>query len=466
MNAMLLSVAARVAGGDLRGADAQFDAVSIDTRTLRAGELFVAIKGERHDGHAFVAEAAARGALAALVSAPQDTPLPQIVVSDTRAALGRLAAAWRAGFHVPVIGVTGSNGKTTVKEMIAAILRERGEVLVTQGNLNNDLGVPLTLFRLRAHYRYAVIEMGANHLGEIAYVAGLAKPTVALITNAGAAHLEGFGSLEGVARGKGEIYEALAADGVAVLNASDAFAAYWRGLIGARRVISFGFAGADVGLVEGSERLEQGAELTAAFSLRIPQGEIPVQLQLLGRHNQINACAAAAAALAVGATLEDIRRGLAAMRPVKGRLQLKRAGARAKVIDDSYNANPDSVRAALQVLVELPGRHVLVMGDMGELGAGAEDLHAALGTEARMLGVSELYTTGALCAAAASAFGPSARHFPTQADLISALRRRVRQSEEALTLLVKGSRRARMEKVVEALTGADAEFDSQHSGEA
>ncbi len=465
MNGMLLSVAARIAGGVVYGADTAFDAVSIDTRTLNAGALYVAINGERYDGHVFAAEAVARGAQALLVSARQDVAVPQIVVKDTRLALGKIAAAWRAMFTLPVIGVTGSNGKTTVKEMIAAILRQRGEVLVTQGNLNNDLGVPLTLFGLRAHHQYAVIEMGANHLGEIAYVAGLAKPTVALITNAGAAHLEGFGSLEGVARGKGEIYEALAADGVAVLNANDAFAAYWRRLIGARRMISFGLAGAEVSLVEGSERLEQGVELTTAFSLRTPQGETPVQLHLLGRHNQINACAAAAAALAVGATLEHIRCGLAAMRAVKGRLQLKRAGARANVIDDSYNANPDSARAALQVLVDLPGRSVFVMGDMGELGADAEDLHAALGAEARMMGVSELYTTGALCAAAASAFGPGARHFSTQADLISALRRRVRQSEETLMLLVKGSRRARMENVVEALVSAEDQFDSRQTGE-
>lgn len=460
-----LSEAAVAAGGVLRGADAEFDSVSIDSRTLRAGDVYVAIKGERHDGHAFIDDAAARGAAAAVVNAPRDIALPQIVVSDTRLALGQLAAAWRARFTVPVVGVTGSNGKTTVKEMLAAILRQRGEVLVTQGNLNNDYGVPLTLFRLRADHRYAVIEMGANHLGEIAYVAGLARPTAALITNAGAAHLEGFGSLDGVARGKGEIYAALAADGVAVLNADDAYADYWRGVIGRRPVISFGYAHAEVTVVDGTERMMDGAHPGLAFTLRTPRGEAPVHLQLLGRHNVINACAAAAAALAVGADMGDIQAGLAAMRPVKGRLQWRRLNQRVSVIDDTYNANPSSVRAALRVLVELPGRHLFVMGDLGELGEGAEELHANLGGVARAAGVAELYTAGVLSGRTAAAFGAGAHHFSTQAELIDALRKRLTKGDEPITLLVKGSRRAQMEKVVEALTGAADQSNARQPGE-
>ena len=462
---MRLSAAAGVAGGVLRGADAEFSSVSIDSRTLQTGDLYVAIKGERHDGHAFITDAAARGAVAAVVNAPQQTSLPQIVVNDTRLALGQLAAAWRARFDLPVVGVTGSNGKTTVKEMLAAILRRRGPVLVTQGNLNNDYGVPLTLFRLRAEHRYAVIEMGANHLGEIAYVANLARPTVALITNAGAAHLEGFGSLEGVVRGKGEIYAALAADGVAVLNADDAYAEYWRGVIGRRPVVSFGYTAGEVTIIEGTERMVDGVQPGMAFTLRTPRFDVPVHLQLLGRHNLLNACAAAAAALAVGAELADIQAGLAAMRPVKGRLQWRRLNQHVSVIDDTYNANPSSVRAALQVLADLPGRHLFVMGDMGELGAGAEELHANLGAGARSAGVAELYTTGVLSARAAAAFGEGAHHFPTQAELIDALRRRLMDNDEPITVLVKGSRRAQMENVVEALTGAADQLHARQPGE-
>jgi len=344
-------------------------------------------------------------------------------------------------------------------------LRRRGPVLVTQGNLNNDYGVPLTLFRLRAEHRYAVIEMGANHLGEIAYVANLARPTVALITNAGAAHLEGFGSLEGVVRGKGEIYAALAADGVAVLNADDAYAEYWRGVIGRRPVVSFGYTAGEVTIIEGTERMVDGVQPGMAFTLRTPRFDVPVHLQLLGRHNLLNACAAAAAALAVGAELADIQAGLAAMRPVKGRLQWRRLNQHVSVIDDTYNANPSSVRAALQVLADLPGRHLFVMGDMGELGAGAEELHANLGAGARSAGVAELYTTGVLSARAAAAFGEGAHHFPTQAELIDALRRRLMDNDEPITVLVKGSRRAQMENVVEALTGAADQLHARQPGE-
>ena len=464
MSGMRLSTAATAAGGVLRGADAEFASVSIDSRRLQAGDLYVAIKGERHDGHDFVNDAAATGAVAVVVSTPQDVAVPQIVVDDTRLALGKLAAAWRARFNLPVIGVTGSNGKTTVKEMIAAILRQRGDVLVTQGNLNNDFGVPLTLFGLREQHRYAVIEMGANHSGEIAYVAALAQPSVVVITNAGAAHLEGFGSLEGVARAKGEIYAALGAEGVAVVNADDAFAGYWRTVIGARRALNFGYADADVSVVPGSEQWH-GADSALRFTLHTPAGDVPINLNLLGRHNLVNACAAAAVALAAGAELDDVRAGLAAMQAVKGRLQLQRIDARASVIDDSYNANPSSMQAALQVLAGLPGTRIFVMGDMGELGAGAAELHADLGRAARTAQVGEFYSTGELSGHAAAAFGAGAQHFATQSELIAALQKRLALNDERITLLVKGSRRAQMEKVVEALVGAAAKTTARDTGE-
>ena len=458
MSSMRLSEAATAVDGVLRGADAEFVSVTIDSRRMQPGDMYVAIKGERHDGHAFIDEAAAKGAVAAIVSAPQNTALPQIVVDDTRLALGGLAAAWRARFDLPVIGVTGSNGKTTVKEMIAAILRQRGEVLVTEGNLNNDYGVPLTLLRLTDQHRYAVIEMGANHLGEIAYVAALARPTVAVITNAGAAHLEGFGGLDGVARGKGEIYAAIDSGGTAVLNAGDRYAAYWTSVIGNRPVLRFGASDADVMPVPGSDHVV-ATTTGMSFTMRTPKGDAPVELQLLGTHNLINACAAAAAALAVGAEPDDIRRGLSSMQPVKGRLQLKQINTQVRVIDDTYNANPSSLRAALQVLTTLGGCRVLVLGDMGELGEGTTDLHAELGKEAHAAGVHELYVTGELSRHAALAFGAGAQHFAVQQELIDALRRRIGGVQGELTVLVKGSRRAQMERVLAAL------LESKNSGE-
>ncbi|MEJ2554150.1 MAG: Mur ligase family protein, partial [Gammaproteobacteria bacterium] len=280
---MALSQAAAMAGGRMEGADVNCTSVSIDTRTLQPGALFVALQGPNFDGHDFVDAASKRGAAAAMVHRPVDHGLPVIHVDDTRLALGRLAAAWRARRDIPVVAVTGSNGKTTVKEMIAAILAQRGEVLATQGNLNNDIGVPLTLLRLRDSHDCAVIEMGANHPGEIAYVAGLARPTVGVVTNAGAAHLEGFGGLEGVARAKGELFQALDTDGMAVVNADDRFAALWLQFIGARPVLRFGLEqAADVSVVPGTEQMEVGDVLALRCTLRTPAGDIPIRMHLCG----------------------------------------------------------------------------------------------------------------------------------------------------------------------------------------
>jgi UDP-N-acetylmuramoyl-tripeptide--D-alanyl-D-alanine ligase len=451
---MRLSQAAAMAGGRLQGADAVFDNVGTDTRTLQPGALFVALRGPNFDAHDFVESARARGAVAAMVSRTMlDVAMPLIRVDDTRLALGRLAAAWRADRNIPVVAVTGSNGKTTVKEMIAAILARRGAVLATQGNLNNDIGVPLTLLRLRDEHRYAVIEMGANHSGEIAYVARLARPTIGVVTNAGAAHLEGFGSVEGVARAKGELFQSLEEGGVAVLNADDRFAALWSDLIGARRTLRFGVQqAADIALKTGSECMELGDVLETRFTLRTPGGEIPIHLQLCGHHNVINACAAAAAALAAGAGSEDIQQGLAGLRAVKGRLQLKVAPDGLRLLDDTYNANPASLQAALQVLAKAPGCKILVLGDMGELGPDSQEMHAEMGAAARAAGVEQLYTIGVLTGRTTLSFGAGARHFATQEYLIAALRAALRETAaRPVLVLVKGSRRMQMERVVTAL---------------
>jgi UDP-N-acetylmuramoyl-tripeptide--D-alanyl-D-alanine ligase len=455
---MALSQAAAMTGGRVEGADVMCSSVSIDTRTLQPGALYVALKGQNFDGHDFVDAAQRQGAAAAIVHRPVTLSLPMLHVDDTRLALGRLAAAWRARHNIPVVAVTGSNGKTTVKEMVAAILAQRGEVLATQGNLNNDIGVPLTLLRLRDSHYCAVIEMGANHPGEIAYVARLTRPGIGVVTNAGAAHLEGFGGLEGVARAKGELFQALDAEGVAVLNADDRFAPLWAQLIGARATLRFGLEqAADVSVVPGTEQMDIGDALTTRFTLRSPAGDIPIRMQLCGRHNVSNACAATAAALAAGAGIADIQRGLASLEAVKGRLQLKRVMAEVRVLDDTYNANPTSLRAALEVLAVAPGKKILVLGDMGELGAGAEGMHGELGEEARDAGVDQLFTVGELTRFTTQRFGAGARHFATQEELISALRAELNaRQRQAVTVLVKGSRRMQMERVVAALV-ADGE---------
>jgi UDP-N-acetylmuramoyl-tripeptide--D-alanyl-D-alanine ligase len=368
-------------------------------------------------------------------------------VSDSQAALGQAANRWRERFGIPLIGVAGSNGKTTVKEMMAAILSQSGKCLATRGNLNNHIGVPLTLFRLEDDHRFGVIEMGANRAGEVAALVGIARPTVGVITNAGAEHLEGFGSLAGAARAEGELVEGLAADAVAIINADDEFAALWRGLTRAR-IVSFGlrvvadFAASEV-------KTDVGAEgFITRFTLNCPLGRAPIALQLAGRHNVANALAAAASAAAVGARLEHIVAGLAAVRAVKGRLQFRKTRHGAWLIDDSYNANPSSVRAGIEVLAALPGRRWLVLGDMAELGTSAEDAHREIGTFAREQGVERLFATGALAALAAESFGAAGRSFPGVAELARALDADLATD---VRLLVKGSRVNRLERVVEAL---------------
>jgi UDP-N-acetylmuramoyl-tripeptide--D-alanyl-D-alanine ligase len=447
MITMLLSEAAHIVSGQLRGADARFTGCSIDSRALRDGELFVALRGVRYDGHDFVGAAQAAGARAALVQREIATDLPCVMVADTRLALGILAADWRRRFALPVIAVTGSNGKTTVKEMLRAIFSDTGPVLATVGNLNNDIGVPLTLFGLGAGQRCAVVEMGANHPGEIGYLSRMAAPDVAIITQCAPAHLEGFGSVMGVARAKGEIVDGLAPDGTAVINADDAFADLWRQLAGRRRILSFGLRSpADV-RAEGLSLEPDGSGST--FELVAPKTRVPVRLPLPGEHNVMNALAAAAAALAASVDGATISAGLARVRAVPGRLAVRRGLRGSRIWDDTYNANPGSLAAALKVLGGDRRRHWLVLGDMGELGVEAPELHAAAGVQARESGVERLFTLGTLSGHAARAFGAGAEHHTECDALIARLRSELAPD---VAVLVKGSRLSRMERVVAALT--------------
>jgi UDP-N-acetylmuramoyl-tripeptide--D-alanyl-D-alanine ligase len=443
-----LAQAIAKAGGRLQGGDCMFSGVATDSRADCGGQLFVALRGERFDGHDHVAAACRAGAAAAMVDHPLPLGIAQWVVDDTRLGLGRLAAAWRDRFPGRVVGITGSNGKTTAKEMIAAVLSQVGQVRATRGNLNNDIGMPLTLLGAEDE-DFLVLEMGANQHGEIGYMTRIARPDVALITNAGRAHLEGFGSLDGVARAKGEIACGLPHDGVFVFAADSPYGVLWKDLAAGRKVLTFGLDGdADVSAERASIRVEWAdAGFHTRFVACDRERRIPISLSLAGEHNVRNALAAAAAALALGIEPTAVQAGLAAVTPVKGRLCPRRCGALA-VIDDSYNANPDSIAAAIEVLVGLSGRRWLILGDLGELGPDTERLHREVGEVARAAGVERLWSVGSLSAAATETFGDGARHFDGQGTLIRSLQAELGAADR---VLVKGSRLARMERIVEAL---------------
>jgi len=445
---MRLSEAAKILGAPLHGADVAFDAVSTDTRAIRAGDLFIALKGERFDAHAFVAQAAAAGAVAAIVERPADAAIPQIVVGNTLDALGTLARHWRGRFALPLIALTGSNGKTTVKEMLASILRAQAgseQVLSTRGNLNNHIGVPLMLLELREHHRYAAIEMGMNHPGEIAQLVAIGQPTVALVNNAQREHMEFMATVEAVAQENAAAFDALPADGTAVVNADDAHADYFREAAGAHRVVDFGLE--RPAAVSGGYVLKN---LSSEIRLRTPAGEASATLAIPGLHNVRNALAACACAHAVGISPAVMGRGLDQFRPYTGRLQVKRAAGGATVIDDTYNANPDSVRAAIDVLAKCAPPTVLVLGDMGEVGAHSAEFHREVGAYAKSRNVSSLCAFGEHAGEAVAAFGAAASH----ARSIEQLLERVQAcATPQTTLLVKGSRFMRMERVVNALTG-------------
>jgi len=446
---------ARETGGVLHGADAPFGLVTTDTRALEPGTLFVALRGERFDGHQFVPDALERGAAGALVSRLASVSLPQVVVPDVLAALSAFAAAWRRDYAGTVVGLTGSNGKTTTKEMIGAILGRVGSCLVTRGNLNNHIGVPLTLSRLESGHRFAVIEMGANHKGEIAHLAAMARPDVGLVINAGPAHLEGFGGIEGVAEGKGELFAGLGLEQTAVINADDRFAAYWHGLArGAGRVLTFGLRErADFTATDLQDRSSEAGPATG-FELHGPPGSRRVTIALAGEHNVANAVAAAAAAHAAGAGLDAIVEGLTGMRPVAGRLEFKALAGGGRLIDDSYNANPGSVRAGLRALEQIGGERWLVLGEMRELGEDSAQLHAEIGEFARQCGVTRLLAVGDEARHAVESFGAGSTWFASAEDLIASL---VDGIGPGITVLVKGSRSNRLERVAVALGAGGGE---------
>jgi UDP-N-acetylmuramoyl-tripeptide--D-alanyl-D-alanine ligase len=430
--------------GQLMGTDIDVAGVCIDTRKIKPGDLFVAIKGERVDGHDFVAQAAAGGAAAALVTRKVDAPITQIVVDDTELALGDLASAVRAQSNVQVVGITGSNGKTTLKTLVASILSRHGRTHVNAGNYNNELGLPLTLLAMPADTQYAVLEMGAGKPGDIAYLAAIARPDIGLVNTIAPAHLERMGSVEGVAETKGALYQALPVDGVAVINADDAFASFFSGLAGSRRQLRFALDHkADIG----ADIVELGVD-GSRFVLSTPVGDAEVDLPLPGRHNVGNAMAAAAIALALNVPLDTIVAGLEQVPPIAGRLRAETMGAGWILIDDSYNANPGSVGAAIDTLALASGERWLVLGDMADLGPNARAMHAGIGERAKKQGIDRLFAVGPLSAAAVEAFGERGTHYTDKQALAKALNE---QLHGGVTLLVKGSRSAGMEQVVAAL---------------
>ncbi|MFT5533619.1 MAG: UDP-N-acetylmuramoyl-tripeptide--D-alanyl-D-alanine ligase [Burkholderiaceae bacterium] len=455
MKSTLADLQPWLAGSRANG-DASFEGISTDSRTATAGSLFIALRGENFDAHKFMGTLAARGVAAAVVErVPRDLTIPALIVPDTRVALGAIARHWRRQFSLPVIGVTGSNGKTTVKEMLAAILGTAlgaNHFLATRGNFNNDIGVPLTLLRLHAGCRAAVIELGMNHPGEIAQLSVIAQPTLGLVNNAQREHQEFMVSVEAVAKENGAVISALPANGIAVFPADDPYAALWRGLAGAigqRKVMTFGLSG-DADVTCTWKAVGFGSEL----QVRAGERTFTVMLDAAGQHNVRNALAAITCALGIGIGTEAIIRGLAAFAPVSGRLQRKQAVNGAQVIDDSYNANPDSVRAAIDVLAQAPSPRVLVLGDMGEVGNDGRKYHEEVGAYARGRGVQHLLTMGVLAQHSGSAFGAHAKHFSDIAALQQALDTIATPDS---TILVKGSRFMHMERVVHHLIGQPAQ---------
>jgi len=447
-----------------RAQGVQIDRVHTDTRTLQPGDLFVALRGERFDAHQFIAQAAAKGATAVLCeaageAAAQAAGLPALIVPDSRLALGELAAGWRRQFDLPLIAVTGSNGKTTVTQMVASILRAHaGDAAhATQGNLNNDIGVPLTLLGLRAQHRIAVIELGMNHPGEIAYLARLAQPTVALVNNAQREHQEFMHTVQAVAEENGAVLQALPAQGVAVYPQDDEYTALWDGLAADRARCRFALAGGEV-----SAAVVVWHAGAWQFTLRTAQGTAPVVLHIAGRHNVKNALAAAACALSAGVPLTAVAQGLQAFEPVKGRSRaLALAGGQITVVDDTYNANPDSVRAAIDVLAELPGPRLLVLGDMGEVGDHGPQFHAEVGAYAAEKGIEVVFTLGELSLHAHRALGARrGQHFADMAALQAAVAAVWRSAN---SILVKGSRFMKMERVVETLQEQDIQKGEVHA---
>ena len=442
---LMLSEIANAVNGRMIGADVLLQSVGSDSRHIVKNQLFIGIKGENFDGNSYALEAIKQGAAAVLVSDANTQASPAVVVQDTRLALGQLAKYWREKFKIPLVAVTGSNGKTTVKEMLAAILNNATSrpVLATQGNLNNDIGMPMTLLKIRQDHAYAVIEMGMNHEGEIRYLTNIAQPNVAVVNNAGTAHIGEVGSREGIARAKGEIFAGLNDDGIAVINADDAFADYWKSFNQNRKILTFALdAKADV---TASYQVLDGA---SQLQLTTPSGNIGFRLNMLGKHNISNALAASACAVALGVSNADIARGLESFSGVKGRLQRKAGINNAKLIDDTYNANPDSMKAAIDVLANQAGKLIFVMGDMAELGADSAQMHAEIGAYAKQKGIHQLLCFGEISQQASVAFGENATHYASLPALLHAV---AGLMNKETTVLVKGSRFMQMERVVDVI---------------
>jgi len=440
---MNLLTAASAVDGRIVGNDAIFEHVVTDTRELHGGELFIALQGEHFNGQDFVQDAKRSGAVAVMANRQLEIDLPTLVVADTTKSLGQLAAYWRDQFEMPIVGVTGSNGKTTVREMIARILEYGGPTLSSKGNFNNHIGLPLTLLKLRDFHRYSVLELGMNHPREISYLTKIAKPTISVITNAAEAHLEGVGSVTGVARAKAEIFLGMEPSSVAVINADDRFAAYW--LARARRYKTLTFGLDNQADVRGETEWRDDR---MHLEIRLPEEICEVRLELLGKHNARNALAAATVAWSMGLGADQIRSGLEQVRPINARLQTRCGKNNSCLIDDSYNANPESLRCAIEVLARKDGHRVLVIGDMAELGDKSASFHQAAGRYARERGVHQLFTTGVHAALAAEEFGSGANHYQTCDDLSEALSHLLGPN---VCVLIKGSRGARMERVVESL---------------
>jgi UDP-N-acetylmuramoyl-tripeptide--D-alanyl-D-alanine ligase len=442
---MLLSEIAASVSGELSGQDRAVYSVSIDTRTLLDGDLYIAIKGENFDGHIFIDKAVEAGACAVLVDSDVKTDIPTISVKDTHLALAELAGAWKSKSAIKTVGITGSNGKTTVKEMVATILAVDAETLFTQGNLNNDIGVPLTLLKIQEQHQYAVIEMGANHAGEINYSSHYVKPDVSVITNVGPAHIEGFGSLERTALAKGEIIGSLAVDGVAVLNRDDPFFPLWVDIAGDKKITTFGLGEkADIRAKNIYSEIND-SQFYTHFTLVTDKGEIGVKLGLAGQHNVINALTAATACLALGVSLEQIGKGLERAKPVSGRLEPLVGELGNLIIDDTYNANPDSLKVALDVLMQCKEESWVVLGAFAEMGANSENIHREIGRLIKSVGVVRLLTVGTDARLAVEGFGGGADFFSSQKKLIAVLKKELKGHE---AILVKGSRTQKMEQVV------------------
>ncbi|MSP85997.1 MAG: UDP-N-acetylmuramoyl-tripeptide--D-alanyl-D-alanine ligase [Methylotenera sp.] len=444
---MLLSEAASAMQAKLFGKDALFTSVGTDSRNITKGQLFVALKGDSFDGHDYAVQALQQGAAAVLVAKPNASLASALVVEDTYLALGALATYWRKKFAVPIVAVTGSNGKTTVKEMLAAILAVKASnaeaIHATSGNLNNHIGLPLTILKLRANHQYAVLEMGMNHLGEIDYLTRITQPTVAVINNAGSAHIGELGSRDNIAKAKGEIFAGLSDAGTAVINADDTYAAYWKSLNEGKKIVTFAISKpADV-----RAKYQESGGLSLV-QLTTPQGDICFKLNVLGAHNISNALAASAVAVALGVSNANIASGLEHFAGVKGRLQRKHGLNNAVLIDDTYNANPDSMKAAIDVLAHQSGEKIVVLGDMGELGVEAKRLHMDIGAYAKAAGLSKLYCLGELSVEIARGFGAGAHHYATPLAIAEAIKPWLSQGR---TVLVKGSRFMKMERVVDLL---------------